>query len=69
MGVPIASSYACDVNPSAAGGRKEVNTERSNIFLAAPMALTAFDEEDARIAGTIRAQLEAAGRPIGLTIC
>ena len=24
-----------------------------------------FDEEDARAAGTIRAQIEAAGRPIG----
>ena len=32
---------------------------------AGPFEWTLFDEEDARAAGTIRAELEALGRPIG----
>lgn len=34
-------------------------------FLAGPVSLTPFDEEDARIVGKIRADAEAAGKPIG----
>lgn len=44
---------------------QEVNAERLDTFLAGPIRLMAFEEEDARTAGTIRAELEAAGRPIG----
>jgi len=33
--------------------------------LAGPVTLVAFDEEDAKSAGTIRATLEKVGRPIG----
>ncbi len=45
--------------------QREANAQRLNTFLARPLGLTFFDEEDARAAGTIRAQIEAAGRPIG----
>ena len=45
--------------------RKEANTERLGAFLAGPLEWTLFDEEDARAAGTIRAELESIGKPIG----
>jgi tRNA(fMet)-specific endonuclease VapC len=45
--------------------RKVANTKRLEAFLAGPLDLLAFDDEDARIAGTIRAVLEAGGTPIG----
>ena len=45
--------------------QREANAQRLNTFFAGPLGLTFFDEEDARAAGTIRAQIEAAGRPIG----
>jgi tRNA(fMet)-specific endonuclease VapC len=44
---------------------KESNTARLDAFLAGPLEWTLFDEEDARAAGTIRAALEAIGKPIG----
>jgi tRNA(fMet)-specific endonuclease VapC len=45
--------------------RKESNTLRLDAFLAGPLEWTLFDEEDARAAGSIRAELEAIGKPIG----
>jgi tRNA(fMet)-specific endonuclease VapC len=45
--------------------RKESNTQRLEAFLAGPLEWTLFDEEDAREAGTLRAELEVAGKPIG----
>jgi tRNA(fMet)-specific endonuclease VapC len=45
--------------------RREANTERLNAFLAGPLEWIDFDEVDAREAGTVRAELERAGRPIG----
>ena len=45
--------------------RKESNAARLDAFLAGPFEWTLFDEEDARAAGTIRAALEAIGKPIG----
>jgi tRNA(fMet)-specific endonuclease VapC len=45
--------------------RPAVNTERLSTFLAGPVDRVDFDEEDAREAGAIRAELEAGGRPIG----
>ena len=45
--------------------RKEANTERLQKFLAGPIALLSFDEEESRAAGNIRAALERIGRPIG----
>ena len=45
--------------------RKEANTQRLQAFLAGPLEWTLFDEEDAREAGVVRAELEIAGTPIG----
>lgn len=45
--------------------RKEANTQRLDAFLAGPLTWTVFDDDDAREAGRVRAELEAAGTPIG----
>lgn len=49
----------------AKSARQEFNTQRLETFLAGPLDLESFDDDDARKAGEIRAALEAAGRPIG----
>ncbi len=49
----------------AKSARQEINAARVQVFFAGPVGLLPFDEEDARVAGAIRARLEAAGRPIG----
>ena len=43
----------------------EANRQRLGAFLAGPLALLAFDDEDSQAAGAIRAELEACGKPIG----
>jgi len=40
--------------------------QRLETFLAGPITLLSFDDEDARVAGTIRATLQASGTPIGV---
>ena len=45
--------------------QEELNTNRLNSFFSGPISLLHFDEEDARVAGKIRASLEKVGRPIG----
>jgi tRNA(fMet)-specific endonuclease VapC len=45
--------------------RREANTQRLESFLAGPLEWTLFDEEDAREAGGVRAELEATGTPTG----
>ena len=50
---------------AAKSQRKAANTQRLQAFLAGPVEWTEFDDEDAREAGTVRAELEAAGKPIG----
>lgn len=45
--------------------RKESNAQRLDAFFAGPLEWTPFDEDDARAAGAVRAELEAAGTPIG----
>jgi tRNA(fMet)-specific endonuclease VapC len=45
--------------------RQEANTRLLETFFAGPISLLAFEPEDARIAGRIRATVEAAGKPIG----
>ncbi len=45
--------------------RREANAKRVEMFLAGPVELLRFQEEDARRAGEVRATLEMAGRPIG----
>ena len=49
----------------AKSSQKEGNTNRLEIFLSGPLSLLPFDEEDAKAAGKVRAEIEAAGRPIG----
>lgn len=45
--------------------REEFNARRLETFLAGPIGVLAFEDEDARVAGSVRASLEAAGKPIG----
>lgn len=45
--------------------RKELNAQRVQTFSAGPLEWTPFDEDDAREAGAVRADLELAGTPIG----
>jgi tRNA(fMet)-specific endonuclease VapC len=42
-----------------------LNTRRLEAFLAGPIILLPLDDEDARVAGSIRAALQASGTPIG----
>jgi tRNA(fMet)-specific endonuclease VapC len=41
------------------------DTQRLEAFLAGPITLLPLEEEDARVAGSIRAALQASGTPIG----
>lgn len=50
---------------TAKSQRKEANTRRLEAFFAGPLEWTPFDDEDAREAGIVRAELELAGKPIG----
>jgi len=43
----------------------EANTLRLNLFLAGPLRVLEFGEEDARCSGEIRNSLERIGKPIG----
>jgi tRNA(fMet)-specific endonuclease VapC len=45
--------------------RQEANSRLLETFFAGPISLLAFEPEDARIAGKIRASAELAGKPIG----
>lgn len=49
----------------AKSARAEANADRLGVFLAGPIELVDFDDDDAREAGQVRASLEAAGTPIG----
>jgi tRNA(fMet)-specific endonuclease VapC len=49
----------------ARSARRSENAERLRAFLAGNVTIEAFDEEDAAMAGELRARLESAGRPIG----
>ncbi len=42
-----------------------LNTQRLEAFLAGPIILLAYEEQDARVAGLIRADLQSSGTPIG----
>jgi tRNA(fMet)-specific endonuclease VapC len=44
---------------------QEVNAQRVSTFFAGHVAILPFEEEDARIAGRIRAAIEAVGKPVG----
>ena len=45
--------------------RKDSNTQRLETFLGGPLEWALFDEDDARAAGTVRAELETVGRRVG----
>ena len=45
--------------------QKDRNTQRLETFLGGPLEWALFDEDDARAAGTVRAELETVGRPVG----
>ena len=68
VGRPVAVSsitvfelqYGC-----AASQRRSENQERLFRFFAGPIATLAFEDEDARVAGEVRAQLKPSGTPIG----
>ncbi|MGC2448029.1 MAG: type II toxin-antitoxin system VapC family toxin [Candidatus Sulfotelmatobacter sp.] len=45
--------------------RQEFNRKRLETFLAGPILVLPFEDADARIAGSVRAALEAVGKPIG----
>ncbi len=49
----------------AKSARPEANARVVETFLAGPVSLLAFEPEDAKVAGRVRARLEAAGKPIG----
>jgi tRNA(fMet)-specific endonuclease VapC len=50
---------------AAKSARRQANRQRLETFFAGPLDLVAFDDEDARVAGEVRATLEAGGTPIG----
>jgi tRNA(fMet)-specific endonuclease VapC len=45
--------------------RRRENAERLRVFLSGNVTVIPFDEEDATVAGDLRAALEMAGTPIG----
>ena len=45
--------------------QKEANTNRLKVFLSGPIGILPFDQEDAKAAGRVRAEIEATARPIG----
>lgn len=49
----------------AKSARPEANARVVETFLAGPVSWLAFEPEDAKVAGRVRAGLEAAGKPIG----
>jgi tRNA(fMet)-specific endonuclease VapC len=49
----------------AKSARPEANARLVETFFAGPVSLLAFEPEDAKVAGRVRAGLEAAGKPIG----
>ena len=49
----------------ARSARRRENAERLRVFLSGGIEVSAFDEEDAKTAGELRATLEGAGTPIG----
>jgi tRNA(fMet)-specific endonuclease VapC len=49
----------------AKSARADANARLLETFFAGPVSLLAFEPEDAKVAGRLRAGLEAIGRPIG----
>ncbi len=49
----------------AKSARAEANARLLETFFAGPVSLLDFEPEDAKVAGQVRAALEAVGKPIG----
>lgn len=49
----------------AKSARPELNARRLETFLAGPVIVLPFEDEDAKVAGSIRSSLEVSGRRIG----
>lgn len=49
----------------AKGSRRDFNKKRLETFFAGPIHPLSFEDQDAEIAGAIRADLESIGKPIG----
>ena len=49
----------------AKSSRQEANRQRLEAFFAGPIGILPFEEADAKVAGAVRADLEADGKPIG----
>jgi tRNA(fMet)-specific endonuclease VapC len=49
----------------AKSARPEANRTRVETFFAGPIEILPFEDEDAQLAGEIRAALEKSGKPIG----
>ena len=49
----------------AKSSREQFDTKRLRTFLAGPIMALPFEDDDAKTAGAIRADLEASGKPIG----
>ena len=49
----------------AKSSRREFNRKRLEAFFAGPFHVLPFGNDDAEVAGAIRADLEASGKPIG----
>jgi tRNA(fMet)-specific endonuclease VapC len=49
----------------AKSAKQDFNRKRLETFLAGPILMLPFEDGDAHVAGSVRAALEAAGRPIG----
>ena len=49
----------------AKSSRRESNTQKLKAFLANWIRLLAFEEQDAHLAGELRAEMERSGKPVG----
>ena len=49
----------------AKSSRRESNTQKLKAFLANWIRLLAFEEQDAHLAGELRAEIERSGKPVG----
>ena len=64
--VLVSSVVACELWYGVAkSARPEANERLVETFFAGPVSLLAFEPEDAKVAGRVRAALEAVGKPIG----
>jgi tRNA(fMet)-specific endonuclease VapC len=64
ISIPSVALYELWYGVARSRHRNE-NTERLRLFLSGNIDIVAFDDDDAVAAGNLRAELEAAGTPIG----